>query len=119
MRFKLLLVAVAVLFHISLLPSHLFAIDVAFEMEVQERMFSAQVASVRENRGICSISEIPYWDNLAQEYMSHGLEKEAEDTYQRLIRTCIENKKIYHQNTIAAVRSLLRFYHFQSQPEKV
>lgn len=94
--------------------------SVEFEMEVQERMFANQISAVREGAGeVCSRAEIPYWEQLASEYLSNELPQQAEAVYFRLLRTCIREKKINHPNTLEAADSLVRYYHSHSLPEKV
>lgn len=108
------------LVQVYLSPSVVFATDsnAEFEMEVQERMTASQISSVRKKHGACNRYEITYWDHLASQYLSHGMESEAERTYYRLLRECVELKKIYHPDTLAVAGSLLGFYHNQLTPDK-
>lgn len=104
---------------IPFLPAALFATDsaVEFEMAVQRKMAAGQISSTREKHGVCSRYELPYWDQLVEQYLSHGMSKEAETTYYQLFNDCVEHKTINHSDTLAVAATLAGFYHNQSQPE--
>ena len=106
---------------VQFLPTAILATDSAieFEMEVQRKMAAAQISSAREKHGVCNRYELTYWDQLVEQYSSHGMYKEAETTYYQLFQDCVEYKTINHPDTLAVAATLVRFYHNQSQPENV